>query len=151
MIMKILLATTSNGKTNEFRSLLADETFDLTNLGELPYPPEIAETGATFAENARLKAAGYATWCGLYTIADDSGLEVSALDGRPGIYSARYAGEGTGYDIKIPALLSEMDRSGREDRSARFVCHIAFASPDGAILFEADGVCNGMILSETRG
>jgi len=149
--MKILIATGNKGKANEFRSLLADDRFELMDLGHFPPGAEIAETGSTFAENSVLKAAGYARRFGLHTLADDSGLEVAALGGRPGVYSARYAGGNTDYDTKIQTLLAEMENSGSISREARFVSHIAFASPDGEALFEAEGVCSGAIARRPRG
>src|SRR5688500_1706074 len=94
--MKLLIATRNSGKVNEFRSLFESSSFDLLDLNDFPDAPEVAETGETFAENARLKATAYAAHCCLPTLADDSGLEVAALGGRPGVLSARYAGESSG-------------------------------------------------------
>lgn len=125
--------------------------FDLLNLNDFPDAPEVAETAETFAENARVKGTTYASHCGIHTLADDSGLEVEALGGRPGVLSARYAGESSGYDVKIPALLNEIERSNSKERLARFVAHIAFASPAGEILFEAEGVCEGRIAHAPKG
>jgi XTP/dITP diphosphohydrolase len=149
--MKILIATGNGGKVKEFRSLLTGSPFHLLDLSDFPDAPEVAETGATFAENARLKATMYASHCGVHTLADDSGLEVEAIGGRPGVMSARYAGESSGYNVKIPALLYEIERANPNDRRARFAAHIAFASPTGEILFEAEGVCEGRIALSPRG
>src|SRR5687767_2397015 len=143
--MKMLIATRNPGKVAEFRSLLSGSPFGLLGLNDFHETPYVAETGETFAENARLKAAAYASHCAVHTLADDSGLEVAVLGGRPGVLSARYAGESSGYDVKIPALLNEIERANSNDRTARFVAHIAFASPSGEILFEAEGVCEGSI------
>ena len=149
--MQILLATRNNGKVRELRGLLAGGSFDVIGLDLFPDVTDIEETGESFAENARLKASGYARQCGIHTIADDSGLEVAALGGRPGVHSARYAGEDAGYDDKIGRLLSEIERSGNRDRSARFVSHIAFADTSGNMLFETEGVCEGSIAIDPRG
>jgi XTP/dITP diphosphohydrolase len=149
--MQILLATRNNGKVRELRGLLAGGSFDVIGLDEFPHVTDIEETGASFAENARLKASGYARQCGIHTIADDSGLEVAALGGRPGVHSARYAGERSGYDVKIARLLGEIERSGNRDRSARFVSHIAFADTSAEILFETEGSCEGTIAMNARG
>lgn len=149
--MKLLLATKNQGKIAELRALLNDLPFEINGLGSLDDGFDVEETGATFAENARLKAAGYAQHYSTYTIADDSGLEVSALGGRPGVYSARYGGEHTVYDKKIDLLLEEIEASDITDRRARFVSHIAFASPLGELLFEAEGACGGSIAFEPKG
>jgi XTP/dITP diphosphohydrolase len=149
--MRVLLATTNNGKLREFRSLLSGSRFEVIYLGDLPTATEVEETGQTFGDNARLKAVGYARQFGIHTIADDSGLEVAVLDGRPGVQSARYAGADTGYDVKIPTLLTEIHSTNYADRSARFVAHIVFASPDGEVIFEAEGVCEGSIAQKPRG
>lgn len=149
--MKLLLATKNKGKIAELRSLLAGLPYELEGLDADNNELEVAETGSTFAENARLKAVAYARHFGLHAIADDSGLEVTALGGRPGVYSARYGGESTGYEAKIRLLLDEICATGSNDRSARFVSHVAFASPDGEIVFEAEGICNGKIACEPNG
>jgi XTP/dITP diphosphohydrolase len=121
------------------------------DLDEFPDLDEIEETGATFETNARIKAFGYARAARLHTIADDSGLEVSALAGAPGVHSARFAGRETGYDVKIDRLLTDIEASKRVDRSARFVAHIVMADPVGNLLCEAEGVCEGTIADRPRG
>ncbi len=109
-----------------------------------------SETGASFAENATIKAKGYAGKSGLLTLADDSGLEVAALGGAPGIQSARYAGEGASDQDRINLLLSNLRSVPTEKRTARFVCVIALALPDGNVhLFT--GECGGTIIFEARG
>ncbi len=142
---KILIATNNPGKVIELRGFLSGMHFDLLNLDDFPGVSEVAETGMTFGENARLKASGYALETGLYALADDSGLEVAALGGRPGIFSARYGGEDTSYGEKMALLLAEINETGSADRSARFVCSIAVADPAGAILSVTEGVCGGRI------
>jgi len=148
---ELLIATHNLGKVNEFRRLLGNLPFKLTDLRDLPEMPVIDETGTTFEANARLKAVGYARASGMHTIADDSGIEVAALDGAPGVHSARFAGAETGYDVKTSRLLGAMDESMSRDRTARFVSHIVFADPNGNVVFEADGICDGSIADRPRG
>src|SRR5690606_34613020 len=108
-------------------------------------------TGRTFRENAELKARAYAAACGEWTLADDSGLEVSALGGRPGVYSARYSGENATAASNNAKLLAELSETPPSGRTARFVCVIAVADPDGNIVFAAEGECAGTIARESRG
>ena len=128
--------------------LLAGLPFDIRALDSWSAiePPE--ETGLTFEDNARLKAEYYARATGLFTVADDSGLEIDALDGRPGVLSARYPGET--YGERFELLFREMAHSGRSDRGARFVCAIALASPE-AVIYEALGSVEGQIVQPPRG
>ncbi len=144
----LLLATTNPGKLREIRDLLAGVPFEVQSLEGIAgiVPPE--ETGATFEANARLKACYYADATGLLAVADDSGLEIDAMDGRPGVQSARYPG--ASYEERFVNIRREMAASGRADRTARFVCAIALAKP-GAVLFEARGTVEGEILPEPRG
>ena len=149
--MKILIATTNEGKIAEFRSLLSDERLEFIGLDAFSDIPDIEETGNTFAENAKLKAVSYSSYFGLHTLADDSGLEVEALNGRPGVFSARYGGVNIDYAAKIRLLLDEINAAEKRSRTASFVSHIVFASPDGDVLFEAEGVCEGSIALEPKG
>jgi len=149
--MKILIATTNEGKIAEFRSLLFDERLEFIGLDAFSDIPDIEETGNTFAENAKLKAVSYSSYFGLHTLADDSGLEVEALNGRPGVFSARYGGVNIDYAAKIRLLLDEINAAEKRSRTASFVSHIVFASPDGDVLFEAEGVCEGSIAFEPKG
>ena len=146
---KLLVATSNSGKIAELRDLLAGLPLDLIGLGELN-ASEVPETGATFIDNARLKATGYARQTGMLAIADDSGLEVDALNGRPGVLSARYGGD-VGFDKKMQMLLAEMDDSLNHSRAARFVCAIAIAGADGNILYTTEGICPGSLAMEPRG
>ena len=146
---KLLVATSNSGKIAELRDLLAGLPLDLIGLGELN-ASEVPETGATFIDNARLKATGYARQTGMLAIADDSGLEVDALNGRPGVLSARYGGD-VGFDKKMQMLLAEMDDSLNHSRAARFVCAIAIAGADGNILYTTEGICPGSLAMESRG
>ena len=149
--MKILIATTNEGKIAEFRSLLFDERLEFIGLDAFSDIPDIEETGNTLAENAKLKAVAYSSYFGLHTLADDSGLEVEALNGRPGVFSARYGGVNIDYAAKIRLLLDEINAAEKRSRTASFVSHIVFASPDGDVLFEAEGVCEGSIAFEPKG
>jgi len=149
--IELLIATRNTGKVGEFRDLLTDLPFKLVDLFDFPDMPEIEESGATFEENARIKAAGFAKGSGLYAIADDSGLEVDAVEGAPGVHSARYAGPETEYPVKISTLLMEIDASKHVDRRARFVSHIVLADPAGGVIHESRGVCEGTIADQPRG
>ena len=146
----LLVATTSGAKLREIRSLLADLPIELATLARSPdlAPPE--ETGRTFAENARLKARYYSAATGLLTVSEDSGLEIDALGGAPGVESARFGGTHTSYAQKF-ALIYEGLRAGpAAHSSARFICALALAE-GGAVLFEAQGTVEGCIASEPKG
>jgi XTP/dITP diphosphohydrolase len=125
--------------------------FQLLSLSDLPGVPEVEETGSTFEENARLKAAEYALRTGHLVLADDSGLEVEALGNRPGVLSARYGGSGTDFRYKMAKLLGELAQTDSRVRRARFVCSIAAADETGCIVNTVTGVCNGKIAREPRG
>ncbi len=142
--MTLLVVATGNpGKLGEMQTYLADTGWELRLK---PPELEIEETGDTFAANAALKASAVALTTGEWAIADDSGLQVDALDGAPGIFSARYGKTDT---ERIERLLFEL---GDElNREAQFVCAIAIASPDGAIALEVEGICRGEILHRPRG
>ena len=145
----ILLGSSNPGKLREYREILGGLDVDLVTPGDLdPVPPEPDEDAATFAENASSKARGYAAVSGLQTIADDSGLEVFALRGAPGVRSRRFFGENASAEERNAKLLALLD--GVTDRSARFVCVTALASPDGQVeLFE--GEVHGEIAEVPRG
>ena len=148
---KLLVATNNKGKLAELRTLLTGLPVELQSLSDLGTFEEVEETGSTFIENARLKASSYALQTGLPSIADDSGLEVAALDGRPGVLSARYGGEALSFGEKMQMLLAEIGKTGSENRSARFVCALAVADEAGTILYTTEGICNGKIASGPRG
>lgn len=148
---RLLLATNNAGKLAELARLIDGTGIELVGLDSFPAVPEVEETGTTFDENARLKARGYALQTRLYALADDSGLEVRALGGRPGVLSARYGGIGTSFADKMAMLLTELDLTGQDDRTARFVCSIAIARPDGDIIHTVTGRCDGQIASAPRG
>ena len=148
--MRLLIATHNRGKLIEYRDLLAGLPFDLVTLDDVGIRDDIAETGATFAENARLKAVAGARQSGLLTLADDSGLEVDALAGEPGVRSRRYAGENATDAERNAFLLSKLRAVPSGARTARFRCVIAIASPRGTI-GQAEGMCEGEIAFEPRG
>ena len=148
----LLIATRNLGKLREFARLLATLPVRLRGLAEFPHVAEVAETGATFAENAALKVEAYSRATGLWTLADDSGLEVTALGGAPGVRSARYAGAAATDETRRLRLLEELGRTGDTERRARFVCVIALARPGGAPAVELfTGVCEGRIAHAARG
>lgn len=148
---ELLLATRNAGKIRELCELLGGASFVLRSLAEFPHVPEAEETGETFEENAAIKASFYGGATGLPTLADDSGLEVAALGGAPGVRSARYAGEDAVYDVKIARLLEELRLSGVADRRARFVCVAALFDPATGSVRLFRGVCDGRIADAPRG
>lgn len=148
MIEKIVLATGNKGKLREFRGLLEGVFGNIVSLNDLESPPEVTEDGETFRENALKKARAISAYSGIPALADDSGLEVEALGGRPGVYSARYAGEGATDRDNIRKLLVEL--KGVANRKARFVCVLALVTPDGKEI-TAEGTCEGVILTGPRG
>jgi XTP/dITP diphosphohydrolase len=146
----LLLATRNQGKKREIENFLKDGELKirLLSLIDVNTTDEVSESGATFAENALLKADFYSQLTGLDTLGDDSGLEVMALGGRPGVFSARYAGEGAGDDARIQKLLAEM--KGVTDRRARFVSAVCI-SRNGSALAAFSGQVEGEILFAKRG
>ena len=151
----LVMATRNPGKIRELKALLKGLEMRLLSLADFPTLPEIPEAGATFAENAAAKAQAVAALTGLPALGDDSGLEVAALGGRPGVFSARYARDRTQPRPPNDAdnwrkLLDELKEVPWEQRGARFVCEIALALPDGR-LFRARGECAGCIAREPRG
>jgi XTP/dITP diphosphohydrolase len=148
---KLLIATNNPGKVIELTGFALKLPLELFSLADFPNLSEVQETGETFDQNARLKASGYAVQTGLCALADDSGLEVAALENRPGVLSARYGGAGTSFAAKMAKLAAELDRTGDVDRRARFVCSMAISDINGRIVFTAKGICDGKIASEPRG
>ena len=145
-----LVATTNAHKLDEIRVLLGSAPIEVVSLAALCPIPAPAETGATFAENARLKAAGYAIATGMPTIAEDSGLEIDALDGRPGVHSARYLGSDASYPERFAEILRELDARPTAPRSARFVSAVAVVH-QGVVVFETRGVVEGEIARTPSG
>ncbi len=148
--MRLLIATHNRGKLIEYQEMLADLPLELVTLDDVGIRDDVEEHGATFAENARAKALEYARRSGLLTLADDSGLEVDALDGEPGVRSRRYAGENKSDPERIVFLLDKLRNVPRGKRAARFRCTIAIASPRGEVR-ECDGTCEGVIEFAPRG
>lgn len=150
MVNKLLLATTNPGKIQEYLELLADAPFTLTTLNIENIYGDIEETGLTFKENALLKARYFMKESGLITIADDSGIEVDSLGGKPGVHSARYGGPGLNDKDRVNLLLSEVTNVAWEQRTARFQCVIAIVWQSGAAI-TIKGSCEGYISYEPNG
>lgn len=149
-VKRILFATGNQGKMKEVREILADLGVEVISMREAGVSAEIVEDGETFEENAVIKARTIMELTGEITLADDSGLEIDALGGEPGVYSARYMGEDTSYHIKNNDLIRRLSQVPRQQRTARFVCSIAAAFPDGEII-TTDGVIEGLIGYEEAG
>jgi len=148
--MQIVIATRNPGKFREIAAIVADPSLELCSLADLPGAPEVAETGASFEENALLKARAAAYHAGCWALADDSGLVVPSLDGAPGVRSARFAGEGATDADNVGKLL-ELMRGIPDDRcDAEFVCCVALAGPNNRA-FTAEGRLAGRIVREPRG
>lgn len=150
-VTELLVATSNLGKLVEISALLEDLPLTLHGLAEFPNIDVVAETGSTFADNAALKASGYARQAGMSALADDSGLAVDALRGAPGVHSARYLAEDASYRDRISALLGELKEIAGPARTARFVCAVAIASPDGTIIKRTEATCEGRIAAAPRG
>lgn len=148
--MKLIIATHNQGKVREFQRILAPLGIQAVSSVEAGVDAEVEETGTTFLQNAQLKARAVMERCGLPCIADDSGLCVDALGGAPGVYSARYAGEGATDDMRIDKLLRALEGIPDSLRGARFVAAICCCFPDGDSI-TAQGVCEGQIGHEKRG
>lgn len=148
--MRLLVATTNPNKVREIRGILAGLDVELTDLGAFPAVAEPEETGATFAENARAKAVYYSSILGVVAVAEDSGLEIDALGGDPGIHSARYGGVDATYPEKFALLYGRLRDLAALDSPARFVCALAVARGD-RVLFEARGTIEGRVADTPRG
>lgn len=146
-MQKIIAATKNKNKVREFKEILPD--FDIITQEEAGIDLDVEETGTTFSENALLKAKAIFEKTGIPALADDSGLEVFALDGAPGVYSARYGGEGLDDRGRLELLLKNMENIEDSRRGAQFVCAIAFVT--GEKTYKAEGVCKGTIIREARG
>ena len=146
--MKLVVATTNQGKLREIKGILRSAPVELVTLDAFHDIPEPEETGATFADNARLKALYYEAATGLPSVADDSGLEIEALGNAPGVDSARWYG--TDYGVKFAKIYELLRERGVASSSARFVCNVALAT-DGRILYETAGTVEGVIAPEPKG
>lgn len=154
--MKLVFATTNPHKARELGQMLSPLGIEVQSLAEVaPHLPEPVEDADTFEGNARLKAIAYSRALKLACLADDSGLEVDALGGAPGVHSAYYAGTGSTREERDPAnnqkLIAELRKLGDVDRAARFVCALCLVDAQSQILFEARGTCGGVIVDEARG
>ena len=149
-VREVLLATTNAGKLREIVSILRGLPIALKTLADFPDANVADETGSSFAENARQKALHYARATGLLTMAEDSGFEVDALNGEPGIYSARYLREDATYDERFADIYRRVRESAARDRSARFVCALAVAEP-GVVLFERAANVEGLLAESPAG
>jgi XTP/dITP diphosphohydrolase len=147
-LQRLLIATTNMGKLHEITGILAGVPIELVTLDSFPNVDEPAESGTTFAENARIKALYYAARTGLPTAADDSGLEIDALDGAPGVHSARW--HGTDYAVKFRKIHELLRERGLVTSPARFVCTVALACGSD-VLFQSVGIVEGEIAREPRG
>jgi XTP/dITP diphosphohydrolase len=151
---KVLIATGNSGKVREFREMLGDARFDWSDLSQHREVPAVEETGKTFRTNACLKASYYATRLGTWALADDSGLEVDALNGSPGVLSARWAqvnNAGTGDADNNALLLRQLHSVPDQNRTARFVCVLALSDPQGRIVLTARDTVEGQVIHEPRG
>ena len=147
---KIIFATGNEGKMKEVRMILEDLGLPVLSLKDAGITADVEENGTTFEENAQIKAKAIMEMTGALVLADDSGLEVDALDKDPGIYSARYMGHDTSYHIKNQNIIDRLEGKVGEERSARFVCAIAAAFPDGRVL-TTRGTMEGQIGYEEKG
>ena len=146
----ILVATTNRYKLEEYRVIFAGLPYRLLSLYDKQIDLDIEETGTTFAENAELKALTYASISGMLSLADDSGLEIDALGGAPGVYSARFAGRDTSYEERFRLILAQLNGLPEERRTARFRCAITIAEPSG-FYRTVEGVIEGLIADAPRG
>ena len=147
---KIIFATGNEGKMKEVRMILEDLGLPVLSLKDAGITADVEENGTTFEENAQIKAKAIMEMTGALVLANDSGLEVDALDKEPGIYSARYMGHDTSYHIKNQNIIDRLEGKVGEERSARFVCAIAAAFPDGRVLITR-GTMEGQIGYEEKG
>lgn len=147
---RIVFATGNAGKMREIRMIMEDMGMEIFSMKEIGVNPDIVEDGATFTENAVIKAKAAAALTDAIVLADDSGLEIDALNKEPGIYSARYMGEDTSYRIKNANLIERLEGVPEEKRTARFVCAIAAVLPDGELLTTL-GTVEGRIGYEEKG
>ncbi|MEO0565178.1 MAG: RdgB/HAM1 family non-canonical purine NTP pyrophosphatase [Chloroflexota bacterium] len=146
MTLQLLIGTQNKGKLTEYRQIFEGLDIDLLTLGDVGLGQmDVEETGTTFAENAEIKAAAYAQASGMLALADDSGLCVDALDGRPGLYSARYGGEDMPMTEKRLKLLGELEGVPEVERTAYFACDIAVYHPERGSAYHAYGECRGRI------
>ena len=148
--MRIIFATGNEGKMREIRMIMADLGMEILSMKEAGLSADVTENGTTFEENALIKAKAIAALCDDIVLADDSGLEIDALNKEPGVYSARYLGEDTSYHVKNKNLIDRLEGVPEEERTARFVCSIAAVMPNGEAYVEKAAM-EGRIGYEERG
>ncbi|MCE9530926.1 MAG: RdgB/HAM1 family non-canonical purine NTP pyrophosphatase [Planctomycetes bacterium] len=148
---RLVLGTRNRKKREELADLLKDLPFEVVDLSGYPSAPEVEETGTTFEENARLKAVGVAQAIGEWVLAEDSGLVVPGLNGRPGVYSARYAGKQGDDEANNQRLLAELAPLPDDRRAAYYICVAVLANPKGEVIGVTEGRCHGTIIKERRG
>ena len=147
---RIVFATGNEGKLREIRNIMADLPVEIVSMKEAGIEAEIEETGETFEENAKIKAQAVAAHTDDIVLADDSGLEIDYLNKEPGVYSARYLGENTSYEIKNRNMIDRLADAKGQESSARFVCNIAAVLPDGRVL-HTEAAMEGQIAMEPAG
>lgn len=148
---RLVLTSRNKGKLKELKKLVSGLPWEVLSLYDFPGVPEVEEDGVTFKENAIKKATTVARYLNEWTLADDSGLEVKALNGAPGVFSARFAGVQGDDERNNKKLLQLLEDVPWEKRSARFRCVLAFASPEGEVIWTTEGDCEGIITYEPRG
>lgn len=149
--MQLILGTRNRKKGIELADLLAPWGFELITLADVPKSIEVEETGNTFAANAGLKACEQAKHLGRWVLGEDSGLAVDALQGAPGVYSARFSGEGATDESNNRLLLEKLGKTPLERRGAHYACHATLADPSGKVCAESEDACHGRIVFEPRG
>ncbi|MGQ0635019.1 MAG: RdgB/HAM1 family non-canonical purine NTP pyrophosphatase [Planctomycetaceae bacterium] len=147
----LILGSRNRKKSQEVAEILAPYGVSVQSIGDFPEVGEVVEDGATFAENAAIKASQPARQLGRWVIGEDSGLVVDALGGRPGVYSARYSGPGATDESNNRKLQQDLAGVPPEKRSAAYICTLALADPTGAIRLTAEGLCRGLMIDEPRG
>ncbi len=149
--LKLVLGTNNLAKGRELAALLSPYGFEIQTLKDVANPLDVVEDGHTFAANAQAKACEQAKHLGCWVLADDSGIEIQTLDGRPGIFSARYSGESATDEQNNTKLLHELKDVAWEKRGARYYCHVTVADPTGEIRAESSGICRGRIRTSRAG
>lgn len=147
----LIVASRNAGKLREIRELLAPHRIDVRSVADFPDVSEVDETGTTFAENAAIKASAVARQVRAWTLGEDSGLTVDALDGRPGVFSARFCGRHGDDAANNAKLVEELDGVPDERRGAAYVCAVALANPQGDVVLAEQATCRGRIVSDPRG
>ena len=150
-MFELVLGTGNRHKVAELKEMLPQESLRFISLADIANSIDVNETGETFAENARLKATEQARHLGRWVLAEDSGLSVDALGGRPGVFSARFAGTHGDDEANNRLLIHELNSIPNDRRGASFTCHIAVANPSGHVVLEATGICRGVIAKAPSG